>query len=270
LWGHGNGNRNKIGAILLIITGNKGFIGTNLTNLTGWDGFDIDEYDIRKQSDVFRALKGHDTVIHLAAKAGVKQSIENEADYVETNINGTYNVAYACWSLNKRLIFASSSSVYSMKSPYAKTKKGGEDIINGFARHGLDVCILRLFTVFGEHNRKDMAVYKFTQMIRNEEPIPVYGNCLRDFTYVQDVCKAIQKIAHSNTTGTHDLGFGNPIPVKYMIEIIAKEIGSKPIIEQKTQREFDPQITKADSRLMDSLVTQTPLEKAIHNTLKTI
>lgn len=253
----------------VLITGNKGFIGTNLTNLTGWDGFDK-ECDIRDQRQVYEALEGYDCVIHLAALAGVRRSIDKESDYVDTNINGTYHVALACWDMGIRLIFASSSSVYEAKSPYAKTKQGGEDIINSFVRHGLDACILRFFTVFGEYNRKDMAVYKFTQAIRKGEIIELYGNCKRDFTYVQDLCRAIEEVVSLGISGTHDLGFGDSIPVMSMIIMLENIIGEQAVVSQKNHRDFDAITTQANPSLMSSLTDRTPIYEALQQTLKTI
>lgn len=253
-----------------LIIGHKGFIGGNLQKMTGWDGVDIEECDIRDSEQVYQSIKKADTVIHLGALAGVEKSIERESDYVETNVIGTYNVAVACWSLGIRLIFASSSSVYEAKSPYAKTKQGGEDIINSFARHGLNACILRFFTVFGENNRKDMAVYKFTQAIREGKEIDIYGNCYRDFTYVQDLCKAIKKIVESDIDGTHDLGFGNPISVMDLIILLENVIGKQAVVSQRDQRKFDAQRTCADLSLMKSLVKQTPMIEALKNTVETI
>ena len=255
---------------MTIITGNKGFIGTNLTNLTGWDGFDR-EKDIRDYGLMSEVLEPYDTVIHLAALAGVGKSLENESEYVDVNINGTYNIARICYEQGKRLIFAGSSSVYEAKSPYARTKQGCEDIINAFVRHGLNACILRFFTVFGEHNRKDMAVYKFTQAIRRGETIPVFGNCQRDFTYVQDLCKAIREITGMDITGTHDLGFGKPMSVIQLIQYLERDIGKEALFQSCEQRDYDAVMTCADNKLMKWLgVQQTPFNIAIRNTLRTI
>lgn len=255
----------------VLITGYKGFIGSNLQKLTGWDGVDLPETDIRNIGQLFDIVEGYDVVIHLAALAGVKSSIENELDYVDTNVVGTYNLAHVCWRHDIRLIFASSSSVYEARSPYARTKKGGEDIIGAFTRHGLDACILRFFTVFGENNRTDMAVYKFIQAIDKGEPINLYGDCWRDFTYVQDLCKAIQKVVKKDTKGTWDAGFGEPVSVMGLITLLENIIGKQAEVRQEPQRDFDPRITKADPELMKHLgIKQTPIKEALQNTVADI
>lgn len=257
---------------MILITGHKGFIGTNLRNMTGWSGIDLPETDIRHPEQLAAALEGYDTVIHLAALPGVKGSIEREQEYVETNITGTYNIARACYERNIRLIFASSSSVYDLKSPYARTKQGGEDIIGAFRRHGLNACILRFFTVFGEYNRKDMAVYKFIRAIHLGHPIELYGDCYRDFTYVQDLCKALRKLTeHDDIQGVFDLGFGNPVRVHDLVTVIEQVTGQRTVIRPKEARPYDARITRADPWLMHKLnIPMTGLEQAMRNTVYNI
>ncbi len=249
----------------MIITGNRGFIGKNLTNYTGWKGFDS-EIDIRNYKELKYHLQGYHTVIHLAGLAGVKQSIEKPDLYWDVNVNGTYNVAKACKELGIRLIFAGSSSVYECKSPYAESKLEAERIIESF---DIDYCILRFFTVFGEYNRKDMAVYKFTQAIREGIEIELYGDCYRDFTYVQDLCKGIQAVAESDITGTYDFGFGRPLSVGSLIVMLENVIGKEAKVVRKPHREFDAVETKSEP-FLEQFVEQTPMIEALKNTVKTI
>lgn len=252
----------------VLIIGHKGFIGGNLQKATGWEGVDSTSCDIRNPGAVESCLAFHnpDIVVLLAGKAGVAPSLEDEPGYVETNITGTHNVVVECWRRGIRLIFASSSSVYHASSPYARTKQGAEKIINAYMTHGLDALILRFFTVFGEHNRPDMAAYKFTQSIYEGSPIELYGDCWRDFTYVQDLCRLIEKASLSKVQGTYDAGFGDSVPVHYLVSSLEQVMGVRAKVQVAESRAFDAPRTKADPYLTNYFsIKKTDFRQALRN-----
>ena len=168
---------------------------------------DIDEGDIRDSDalDACFAKYKFNVVIHLAACAGVRPSIENAPLYMDVNINGTVQVL-ECMKRHevRNLLFASSSSVYGNNkktpfseadavdhpiSPYAATKKAGELVCHTYHHlHDMNIACLRFFTVYGPRQRPDLAIYKFTDMIYKGEKIPFYGDGTmgRDYTYVDD------------------------------------------------------------------------------------
>ena len=151
--------------------------------------------------------------------AGVRPSIKNPALYYDVNINGTYNLLDACSKSNpKKVILASSSSVYGNNkkvpfsetdnvdhpiSPYAATKKMNEIMAYNFHHlHQIPICCCRFFTVYGPNQRPEMAIYKFTKMINEGKLIPVYnfGNCERDYTYIDDIIHGIEQIMATDFT----------------------------------------------------------------------
>ena len=156
-----------------------------------------------------------DIVINLAAQAGVRYSIENPYTYIESNINGFMNILEACRNTNtKKLIYASSSSVYGMnrKQPfstldnvdypislYAATKKTNELLAHTYSHlFNISTIGLRFFTVYGPWGRPDMAYFSFTSKILNNTPIPIFNNgeLKRDFTYIDDIIEGISKILY--------------------------------------------------------------------------
>jgi UDP-glucuronate 4-epimerase len=243
----------------MTITGNKGFIGSRLSELTGWGGFDI-------ESDIRDSVRLIGDTVHLAGLAGVAKSIEYPYEYRRTNVDGTLNVIRAC-SEGSHFIFASSSSIYECKSPYAETKAICEaNIIN--SGH-IKPCILRFHTVYGPNGRRDMAPFLFMDAIAKGDLITLYGNNLRDFTYVDDVCKAIIRCYEQGITGVHDVGFGQPVPTSELLFEIERAMGKKANVKRAEPRSFDAKHTSADPSLMIDLgITQTPLREGIEKMVK--
>lgn len=172
-----------------------------------------------------------DVVINLAAQAGVRYSLENPHAYITSNINGFINILEGCRHYNiKNLIYASSSSVYGANttkpfstsdnidhplSLYAATKKSNELMAHTYSHlYSLPTTGLRFFTVYGPWGRPDMALFKFTKSIINDEPIDVYnhGNMMRDFTYVDDIVEAISRLVEKPAQPNPEWSGANPDP----------------------------------------------------------
>ena len=183
-----------------------------LAILKKYKNFSFSKAKIENSKDLGKAFKKFkpSVVIHLAAQAGVRYSIEKPRVYLDSNITGTYNIIEISKKLNvKHLIMASSSSVYgankkipfkeidkteTQMSIYAATKKSCEIMSHSFSHiHNLPITNFRFFTVYGPWGRPDMALFKFVKAIKENKPINVYNNGLmkRDFTYISDLVKAI-------------------------------------------------------------------------------
>lgn len=224
----------------VLVTGGAGFIGSHLVEALLADGHTvslIDDFndfydpkikkknleavladvrlhsiDIRDKDAVLRAFSAErpDTIVHLAARAGVRPSIQRPEIYLSTNINGTFHLLEASKEYGvKRFIFASSSSVYGASgvipfredqvltqtlSPYACTKLAGEHLCSSYSYlYNIGVICLRFFTVYGPRQRPDLAIHKFTDLIHRGKSIDVYGDgtARRDFTYIEDIIQGV-------------------------------------------------------------------------------
>ena len=236
------------------------------------DRYAVEEGDIRDLGFLERVFAAREigTVVHLAAYAGVRPSIESPALYADVNLTGTVNLLETC---RKRgiasFVFASSSSVYGNNekvpfaetdvvdfpiSPYAATKKAGELLCHTYHRlHGMNVACLRFFTVFGPRQRPDLAIHKFTKLIGEGKPIPYYGDgsTERDYTYVDDIIDGVTKaIAWANEgRGKYEvfnLGESNTIRLDRMIAAIEDALGMKAVIERLPMQPGDVNRTNAD------------------------
>ncbi|SHE48355.1 GDP-mannose 4,6-dehydratase [Chryseobacterium vrystaatense] len=223
----------------------------NLILLSKSDAYQMYYQDIRDKEGLENIFKNHriDLVIHLAALAGVRPSIERPLEYEEVNVRGSMNLWELCreFKINK-FICASSSSVYGNNekipfaetdnvdhpiSPYAATKKSGEII--GHVYHNLydiDMIQLRFFTVYGPRQRPDLAIHKFTQLISDGHEIPFYGdgNTARDYTYIDDITEGITKSIHYLEThsGIYEiinLGGSEVVALSEMVAAIEKALG---------------------------------------------
>ena len=206
------------------------------------------ELDIRDAPRVEALVSASrpDVIVHLAARAGVRPSIADPRAYTDVNVLGTVVWLEAASRLEPRprFIYASSSSVYGDRaegrfekptpvdlpvSPYAATKKACELLAHTFHHlHGLPVTGLRFFTAFGPRNRPDLAIAKFTRLIDQDQPVPMFGDgtTRRDYTYVDDIVDGIVR-AIERCTGHHlyNLGHSEPIALRDMIETIARALG---------------------------------------------
>ncbi len=206
-----------------------------------------------------------DAVLNLAARAGVRSSVEYPWMYVETNITGTLNMLELCREHNiSKLVLASTSSLYGALnprpytedqdtshplSPYAASKKGAEALAHTYhALHGIDISVVRYFTVYGPAGRPDMSVFRFIQRIYEGEPIIVYGDgtMSRDFTFVNDIARGT--IAALKPLGFEivNLGGDHPYEVNELIATIEKRLGKKANIQYEDAHPADVPTTWAN------------------------
>jgi UDP-glucuronate 4-epimerase len=284
----------------VLVTGAAGFIGSHVVDrllasgveVVGLDNFD-DFYDpdmkernldSARSSDRFREVRGDirdprtleqvpagtEVVIHLAARPGVRPSIEDPSLYASVNIEGTLRVLdFARDRAIRRMLYASSSSVYGDSasvpftesdpadrpiSPYAATKRAGELLCHAYHHlFGLSVVVLRFFTVFGPRQRPDLAIHKFARLMREGEAIPVYGDGTseRDYTFVTDVVHgvlgALDYVRRVDTTyQIFNLGGNRTVSLDRMVEILGQEMGIRPAFDRLPPRPGDVQSTFAD------------------------
>ena len=303
----------------MIVTGGAGFIGSHLVDrllaegheVVVVDNFDpyysrafkesnlrtalsngrcrLAEFDIRDSSAVHGLVTRErpGAILHLAARAGVRPSIESPSLYTEVNVMGTVHWLEAASKLEPRprFVLASSSSVYGDRSdapfresdpvdlpvsPYAATKKACELLAHAFHHlHGLPVTALRFFTAYGPRNRPDLAIAKFTRLIDEGKPIPVFGDgtTKRDYTYVADIVDGIVRaVERCEDYRIYNLGNATPVSLAEMIEVIGRSLGKVPKIDRKAEQPGDVRQTYADtSRAAAELgyAPSTPFEDGV-------
>jgi UDP-glucuronate 4-epimerase len=295
-----------------LITGGAGFIGSNLVRalleekdlrLTIIDNFDafysrqikllnVDGFEKHQQVMIFDRdlddLSAHelqkilpqkvDTIIHLAAKAGVRPSIDNSLGYIRTNILGTQMLLdFARETGIRQFVFASSSSVYGINrnlpwkedeqlqpiSPYAMTKLSGEGLGHVSSHlYGIRFIALRFFTVYGPGQRPDLAIHKFVRSILKDQPITMYGDgsTSRDYTYIDDIVRGIIAAIGYDRSLFEIINLGNnhPVSLKELVGNIEETVGKKARIEQKPEQPGDVPNTFADIGKAGSLLQYHP------------
>lgn len=234
-----------------------------------------------------------DAVFHLAARAGVRYSVENPWIYCRTNILGTLNLLeLARESGVEKFVLASSSSVYGNTpathrgvafsedfptdfpcSPYAASKKAAEALAFSYHHlHGMDIAALRFFTVYGPAGRPDMSILRFVRGIAEGEPITLYGDGTqsRDFTYVTDIAGGVISALKPTGYGIFNLGGDHPYTVNTLIETISREVGREPIIRREPPHPADVATTWADITRAETQLGWRPtvtLEEGIRRTV---
>ena len=264
----------------IIITGSSGFIGNNLVkwlskkyNVIGIDkqegtpdGVEFYQKDINYD---LPDIENVYAVIHLAATAGVRQSRENFKQYVHDNILGTQSILEKCISdwKPKKLLVASSSSVYSNKSPYAMTKIATEKLVEAYKECGLIncwTCCMRLHTVYGMNQRKGLAIREFIDRMLKDEPISVYGTGeqQRDFTYIDDVCRCIEELLIEGIPlkPFMDIGSQAPVTINYVIWLLSRLMDKEVKIKYEPWNRYDTLRTCANERCVSDI---TPIEKGL-------
>ena len=240
--------------------------------------------DIREIKTLSRLFEFEniDIVVHLAAMAGVRPSIENPVLYNDVNINGTLNLLEMC-KIHKvdKFVFASSSSVYGNNekvpfsetdnvdypiSPYAATKKAGELLCHTYHKlYDIDMACLRFFTVYGPGQRPDLAIHKFTKLIMNDQEVPFFGDGLtqRDYTYIDDIIDGVTKAIAWVCSGKgkyeiFNLGESNTITLKRMVETLEEAIGKKAKLKKMPMQLGDVNRTFADVRKAKAMLGYNP------------
>ncbi len=282
----------------IILTGGAGFIGSHLAERLLRDGCrleivdDLNDYyapalkrenleavrragafefhhaDIRdtaRMDAIVRAARP-DAIIHLAARAGVRPSLEQPLLYEEVNMLGTTGLLEACRHHGvPKFVFASSSSIYGIAnrvpfseedtnnlpiSPYAATKLAGEKLCFTYSHlFGVRAVCLRFFTVYGPRQRPDLAIRKFTELIDAGKPIPFYGDGStgRDYTFVDDtVAGIVGALNHDTPYGVFNLGNSHPVGLRTMLATIEQALGKTAVLNRQPDQPGDVPITYAD------------------------
>jgi len=239
-------------------------------------GFEFIKLDIEEKEALDACFENNafDAVINLAARAGVRASITDPFVYLSTNTLGTLNLLDLMLKHGvKGYVMASTSSLYAGKpmpfletadvrqplSPYAASKLGAEAMAYSYHHlHGLDVSILRYFTVYGPAGRPDMSPFRFTEWISRGEPITLYGDGeqTRDFTYIDDIARGtIAATEQCSAYEIYNIGGGNePISINTMIGEIERHLGKKAVINYQPMNNADMQDTAANiDKAMDKL-----------------
>lgn len=267
--------------------------------LVGRNGYQFEKIDIA-DADALNALVEKrpdiDRIVHLAAQAGVRYSLENPHAYVQTNVVGQLNMLELARHMPglKHMVYASSSSVYggntklpfavedrtdSPISLYAATKKADELMGHAYSHlYRIPQTGLRFFTVYGPWGRPDMAAFIFTRKIFNGEPIPVFnnGDMMRDFTYIDDIVKGIlncldnpmEDDGEAAPHRVYNIGNNNSEPLMRMIGILEEAIGKKAEIDFQPMQEGDVPQTYADIEAMRNdfgFEPSTPIDVGMPN-----
>jgi len=264
-----------------------------LSLLTKFSSFYFKEIDIENQNLLAHIFDEYkiDIVINLAARAGVRYSLENPFIYASTNYNGSLNLLDLMRKHNiKKYVMASTSSIYAGSkmpfkedsavnnpiSPYAASKKAAELIAYTYNHQfNIDVSIVRYFTVYGPAGRPDMSVLRFIKWIDEGKPIVLYGDGTqaRDFTYVDDI--ALGTIMAANTDTNYEIinlgGGKNPIAINTLISNIESLVGNNAIIDSQPFHSADVHETWADISKAKSILNwepKIPLEQGLKNTVE--
>lgn len=292
----------------ILVTGGAGFIGSHVcaqllrqghavaalddfndfydpaikrANLRALPDVEIFEGDIRNAGFVEKTIAGggFDTVIHAAARAGVRPSLKDPHLYIDTNITGTQNLLGSAHRAGiGKFIFASSSSVYGLAkktpftedlplpqtlSPYAATKIAGEHLCGNYAHlYGMRVVCLRFFTVYGPGQRPDLAIHKFTRAIDRGESIPQFGDgsTRRDYTYIDDIVQGVAGALRYEGPAfdIFNLGENQTTTLSELISEIERALGKKATIERLPEQQGDMPLTAADITKARKLLGYNP------------
>jgi len=249
----------------------------------------LDLADREGMAELF-ATEKFQRVIHLAAQAGVRYSLENPFAYVDSNLVGTMTILEGCRHHQvEHLVYASSSSVYGMNekipfsetdqvdnpvSLYAATKKANELMAHSYSKlYGIPTTGLRFFTVYGPAGRPDMAPWLFTEAISQNKPIKVFnqGKMMRDFTYIDDIVEGVIRIQNVIPQGEipyslFNIGNNEPVQLSRFIKAIETALGQKAEKQMLPMQPGDVERTYADTTRLEAIVgykPQTEIEEGI-------
>jgi nucleoside-diphosphate-sugar epimerase len=250
--------------------------------------YKLDIANYKKLRDVFKKNKIN-AVINLAARAGVRASLEDPWVYLDANTRGTLNLLECCKEFKiKKFILASTSSIYGIEkmpfgediktdtplAPYSATKKGAEAICYPYYYlYNLDISVLRYFTVYGPAGRPDMSIFKFVKNIYEGKAIPVFGdgNQTRDFTYIDDIADGTIRALKPLGYEIINLGSDHPVKLNYVIKLIEEKLGKKAKIERFPMHPADLRATWANIEKAKKLLGWSPktsIEEGIEKTVK--
>jgi UDP-glucuronate 4-epimerase len=304
----------------ILITGGAGFIGSHLVDRLlsegEWQVTVVDDFndfydpaikhanasrhenepnyrlftaDIRDKAALEKVFSSNsfDCIVHLAARAGVRPSLEQPLLYAETNIIGTMNLLELAREHGiKQFVFGSSSSVYGVNakvpfseedpirqpvSPYAATKAAGELLCHTYTHlYGIRCVCLRFFTVYGPGQRPDLAIHKFARLISENQPIPVFGDgtTCRDYTFIDDIIAGVRAAIDYSGSDYEviNLGESRTVELRELISLIEKAMGTTAKIDRHPLQPGDVPRTFADitkARRLLGYNPQTPIEEGI-------
>jgi UDP-glucuronate 4-epimerase len=254
----------------------------NLTVARDHSAFDLARGDIRDPERLVGLPEGIDTIVHIAARAGVRPSIADPALYYDVNVTGTLRLLeFARKRRITRFVFASSSSVYGNNvkvpfsesdpvdhpiSPYAASKKAGELLCHTYSHlYGITCLNLRLFTVYGPRQRPDLAIHKFARLLAAGEEIPMFGDgtTRRDYTYIDDILQGVDGAIRwvRENDGAFEiinLGESRTVELREMIRVVGEEMGIEPRIRRLPVQPGDVERTFADISKARSLLGYDP------------
>lgn len=299
----------------ILVTGGAGFIGSHLVrhlldegawNVTVVDNFcdfyspavkrenisdfvpnprfRLCETDIRNVEGLETAFRGteYSAIVHLAARAGVRPSLEEPREYAETNVTGTVNLLEMARKYSvPKFVFGSSSSVYGSRStvpfketddisvpisPYAATKAAGEALCSAYAHlYPIRIVALRFFTVYGACQRPDLAIHKFAGLIEDGLPIPVFGDgtTRRDYTYVDDIIQGVRASIDYEDSDfeVFNLGESDTVELSRLISLLEKSLGKKAVIDRQPMQPGDVPLTCADITKAEQMLGYDPKTK---------
>jgi UDP-glucuronate 4-epimerase len=300
-----------------LVTGGAGFIGSHVCERLLREGYSVWAYDdlnafydpqikrrnlrdIQSLAAPFKFVRGDvadgarlralfaevrfDQVIHLAARAGVRPSLEEPALYQRVNVEGTVRVLEAARLHGvRKLILASSSSVYGVNakvpfsegdpifhpiSPYAASKLACEALGHVYHHvYGLDIVMLRFFTVYGPRQRPDLAIHKFARLIRAGKPVPVFGDgsSARDYTWIEDIVDGV--LACTRKEFGYDLfnlGESQTVTLNRLLELLEAALGRKAVVQRHPPQPGDVPVTFADISKAREKLGYNPRTKIEH------
>jgi UDP-glucuronate 4-epimerase len=253
----------------------------NVASHLGRPEFKLVEADVADEQAVGKLFKDSDfeCVVHLAARAGVRPSLESPLAYENSNVRGTYALLEAARRGRvPRFVFGSSSSIYGLNakipfseddpvtqliSPYAATKLAGEAACRVYSHlYGISIVCLRFFTVYGARQRPDLAIHKFASLISQGLPIPIFGDgsTRRDYTYIDDIIAGVVAAMNYGGSGCEiiNLGESDTVELRRLVELLEQALGRRAILDHQPPQPGDVPLTYANIEKARRLLGYSP------------